>query len=235
MIKEAMERLLELADEPQQTIGNRNFMKTGYTEIPPPSPKAIRFFTLQSFKEFIEMQEARDDAFVHVVSPTEVEFIGELTDRQTRKSYAVAHVMIDGSFDVGQWMGQEKFITDVQAYFAPNLDKDRLLKIAGNVRRGEAITLEDDGITQKVATAAGVASQVMEEMPNPVTLQPYETFPEIIQPERKYIVRFKGGGENEAIHFALFTVPDPTYSQKTCADIKIWLSSNLPVTMTVLG
>ena len=64
----------------------------------------------------------------------------------------------------------------------------------------------------------------MEEMPNPVTLRPWETFAEIEQPERKYIVRVKG---DDKPLLALFQVPDPVAAMKTCEKIEAWLREAL--------
>lgn len=235
MIKEAIEFLMSCNDVAVQEIGDRRFIKQGFTEVVPQSPKSIRFFTLTSLVEFINMAEGRDNHFVHVVSPTEVELIGELTDRQTRKTYAVANPLIDGAFNTGAWMAQDTFVTEAQAFFEDKADRAKLLKIVGTVRAADSVTLEDDGITQKVATAAGVVSTQMEEMPNPVLLHPFETFPEIEQPERKYVCRFRGGEMNEMVTFRLFAVPDPAFSFNTCTAIKEWLEEQLPSNVIVLG
>jgi hypothetical protein len=235
MIKEALEYLMDLGDEPITREGDRRWIKGGFTEIMPPMPDPVRFYSLTSFVEFIKMAEERDEAFVQVVSPTQVEFIGMLDDRRKRASYATANPLIDGAFQKATWMTQEVFVTDVQAYFAENKDRAKLLKIVGNVRSEESVTLEDDGVTQKVATAAGVVAKQMEVMPNPVILQPYETFPEIEQPDREYIVRFRGGEMNEHVTFALFPVPDPRASFNTCVLISDWLVKNLSSTEVVLG
>lgn len=239
MIQEALMYLMDLADAPvvEDGSGEREWIKGGFTEIVPPMPSPVRFYSLTSFIEFVQIAEARDIVFIQVVSPTEVELIGLLNDRKKRASYATANPLIDGAFEKAHWMTQDKFVTDIQAYFADTKDREALLKIAGTIRADDSTTLEDDGISQQVATAAGVASQALETLPNPVTLQPYETFPEVDQPLRRYIVRFRGGETGEHIQLALFPVPDPTYSFETCGAIKKYLMENLPteVSKFVLG
>ena len=240
MIKEALEYLMDLADNPtvEDSSGEREWIKGGYTEIVPPVPAALRFYSLTAFIDFIQMEEARDVAFIYVASPTDVASISILNGRNQRAHYATAAPMIDGTFETAHWMNQERFVTDVQAFFSEDSpDKDALLKVAGNIRKHDTTTLEDDGISQQVATAAGVASQALETIPNPVTLRPFETFPEIDQPLRQYIVRFRGGEQGEHIQLALFLVPNPVYSFEVCGDIKTWLQQNLPekLAKTVLG
>ena len=225
--KEALQYLVDLADAPIVVDEDRRWVKGGFTEITPPMPSPVRFYSLTAFVEFVEMTEDRDEIFIYVQSPTEVELVGLLNDRKKRASYATANPLIDGAFEKAHWMTQDKFVTDVQAYFAETKERAELLKIVGNVLSSESVTLQDDGITQKVATAAGVVAKQMEEMPNPVILQPYETFPEIDQPSREYIVRFRGGEMGEHVTFALFPVPDPKASLNTCVAISEWLQENL--------
>ena len=236
MIKEAIEHIEQMSDDPIQEIGDRRFLKHGFNEVVPPTPNEVQFFSLTSFVEFIRMTEThRDAAFVHIMAPTRVEFISELTDRETRKTYAMAGPLIDGHFDVGHWMTQDRIVTEIQAYFSDEADRAKLLRVVGNVKSSDSVTLEDDGVTQKVATAAGIVAKQMEEMPNPVILHPFETFPEIDQPAREYVVRFRGGAEHEKVTFALFAVPDPTFSFNACTAIKEWLEEHLPSGMIVLG
>ena len=225
--RETLEWAVEHADLTTQEIDNRQWIKSHYSEVIPPQPSMIRFFSLTSFCEFVLMQEERDAAWIHVTSPIEVEFLGILNDRKKREGYATAVPMIDGAFIANQYMGQEAFITSVQAFFEDSEDRRLLLKICGNIRSGQHVTLEDDGITQRVQTAAGVVSQAMEEMPNPVTLYPFETFPEIEAQPRKYIMRFRGD-EEKAATFALHPIPDPVYSADICTAIKYWLKTKLP-------
>ena len=235
MIREAIDKIIELSDMPQQQIGDRNFMKAGYTEIPPPRPKALTFYTLTSLVGFINnIGEVRDVVFVHVANEGEVRLVGELDSRQCRKLYAVCNPLIDCSFKTGQWMTQDAFVTDVQAYFEDTADRHDLLKIVGNIRSEKSATLEDDGITQRVETAAGVVSKQMEDMPNPVRLCPFTTFPEVEQPTVEYVCRFRGNAQHEHPQFALFRIPNPVFSFNVCKAIKEWLAKELP-TIEVLG
>jgi hypothetical protein len=222
MIREAIDRVLELSDPDTIVVGDRTWRKGGYSEIEERICEPLYFHTLMAIADYAESEEAPADVMIHVASPTEVRVFGPLTREKKRNVYAVSGAMIDSHYPIRQWLSQDQFVTNVQTHFDDLGDRAALLKIAGTIRGGQTAVLEDDGVTQKVTTARGVVSTQMTEMPNPVTLVPWETFPEIPQPERKYIVRLQGGSE-QAIKIALFDVPDPRQSLETCLAIKAWL------------
>ena len=227
MIKEAIDRLLELNNpDTIEVKDDRVFRKGGYTEVTDPQADPIHLGTLTAFAAFVDRIEDNraGGTIVHVISPTKVELLGTLRKDMLRDCFAYASARIDSEFKCATWHSQDDFVTSIQAHFADKGDKKKLLKITGNIRGGKSSTLVDDGITQKVSTARGVELSGMEEMPNPVSLQPYETFAEIEQPTRQYIVRVKG---DEQPMFALFAVPDPMASLRTCALIEAWLRLTL--------
>ena len=222
MIKEAIDRVLELADPETFVVGDRTWRKGGYSEIEERVCEPLYFHTLTAFADYAAGSDVPSEAIIHVTSPMEVRLFGPLTKSKKRNVYAVSGAMIDSHFPAGQWLSQDQFVTQVQTHFDDVGDRAKLLKIVGNIRGGQTAVLEDDGVTQKVTTARGVVSTQMAEMPNPVTLSPWETFPEIAQPERQFIVRLKGGND-APVHIALFAVPDPRQSLATCLAIKGWL------------
>lgn len=227
MIKEAIDRLLELNNpDTIEVKGDRIFRKGGYTEVTDPQADPIHLGTLTAFAAFVDRIEDNrvGGEIIHVISPTRVEFLGTLRKDMLRDCFAYAAARIDSTFNCATWHSQEDFVTSVQAHFSDKGDKKKLLKIAGNIRGGKSSTLVDDGTTQKVSTARGVELSGVEEMPNPVSLQPYETFAEIDQPIRSYIVRVRG---DETPQFALFPIPDPMASHRTCMAIEEWLRSAL--------
>lgn len=230
MIKEAIDRVLELSEPDTIEVDGRTWRKQGYAEITPFKKDLcdpMKLGSLTAFAAFIGTDEMyRDNGLmIHVVSPTCVELVSLLDEHGRRNNYAIAKARIDSHFTTEQWHNQDDFVTSLQAHFVNDLDRAQLLKVCGNLRGGSSAVLTDDGVTQKVSTARGVEMKGMEEMPNPVSLRPWETFAEIEQPERQYIVRVKG---DEKPLLALFAVPDPVAAMRTCEKIEAWLRQVLP-------
>jgi hypothetical protein len=230
MIREAIDRVLELGDPDLITVGERTWRKGGYQEIVAPLAEGLTFYSLDAFVKFTAIAEEQrsEGMMIIVVDPQHVELVSELNREKKRETYAVACPLIDSKFAADSWMPQDVFVTEVQAHFLNTDDRGKLLKIAGNLRKGQTAVLEDDGVTQKVTTARGVVAQEMTEVPNPVILRQWETFSEIDPPERQYIVRVRGGSEERRLELALFKVPNPTASRDTCAAIAGWLREHVP-------
>lgn len=89
--------------------------------------------------------------------------------------------------------------------------------------------VSDDGLTQTINVRAGITRVGEVDVPNPVTLRPFRTFPEIEQPASQYVLRLrsggKGGGPPEC---ALFGVDSGLWEIEAIALIKSWLQERLP-------
>ena len=225
---ETLQFAIDLAAEPIIKDGERTWLKHDYTEIAPPLAEPKNFFSLTSFCEFTEMLEVGREggAWIHVLSPTHVELVSLLDERKRREIYATARPKIEGQFVTNMFHTQETFVTNLQAYFEDYADREKLLKVVGNLRGGAHVILEDDGMTQQVETAKGVISKAKETLPNPVMLCPYVTFAEVGPQPRKYIVRLRGDADHQP-EIALFAVPNPVFDYEVCGAIKAWLQENL--------
>ncbi len=53
MIKEALEYFVSMVDEPIIAEDDRKWVKGGFTEITPPMPSPVRFYSLTAFVEFV--------------------------------------------------------------------------------------------------------------------------------------------------------------------------------------
>ena len=110
----------------------------------------------------------------------------------------------------------------LQSAFVDNKDKSILLKYTGLVQDDAVKTIGDNGVSQAVTIKTGVASVGQAEVPNPVTLAPYRTFPEIIQPESKFIFRMKEGPSA-----ALFEADGGAWRNQAILGIKEYLKEAL--------
>lgn len=75
---------------------------------------------------------------------------------------------------------------------------------------------------KKVTIKTGVASVAEAQVPNPVTLAPYRTFPEIEQVESKFIFRMKEGPRA-----AIFEADGGAWKNETMFLIKEYLKDEL--------
>ena len=95
----------------------------------------------------------------------------------------------------GEWVGLENTVINLMALFAKQGDRDALLDVLRAISTEEVNLREDDGLGQKVTVKQGVHVKGTGSVPNPASLAPFRTFPEVAhQPESFFIVRLKDGG-----------------------------------------
>jgi len=80
----------------------------------------------------------------------------------------------------------------------------------------------DDGVSQSAAIKVGVASVAEVVIPNPVILAPFRTFPEIEQPQSKFIFRMQTGPQ-----CALYEADGGAWRNVAMESIKEYLKSRL--------
>ena len=83
-------------------------------------------------------------------------------------------------------------------------------------------SISDDGVSQAATIKTGVASVNDVKVPNPVVLAPFRTFPEISQPESKFIFRMQSGPRA-----ALFEADGGAWRNEAMMKIKACLEEQL--------
>ncbi|MDD5469165.1 MAG: hypothetical protein PHS96_15355, partial [Anaerolineales bacterium] len=91
----------------------------------------------------------------------------------------------------GDYMPVEEFIVYLLSQFVQDETTAKILKLVSNLTQGTEVQFSDDGVTQRVTAKAGVARFEAVDVPNPVTLRPFRTFPDIEQPTGLFVVRIK--------------------------------------------
>lgn len=156
-----------------------------------PKAEPIHLNTLSSLVEYIKSNfDKRDDAFVHVVSPTEVKLYSVLDDDREREHMVTVTAEVP-AFRFNEFINHEEFCINLQAKFIDSPDRSLLLKFAGTVEAGSVAQYGDDGVTQKATIKQGVASKADAVVPNPVDLMAYRTFVEVGQPSSLFIFRMR--------------------------------------------
>lgn len=192
MIEKAIKYLISLATPNIEEINGETYSDKPLHRVSHnPLAEPISMTSLSSLIDYIESKfDSRQEAFVHIVSPTEVKLYSVL-DSDRKREYLVNVTAQVPSFRFNEFIGLEEFCINLQSKFIDTPDRALLLKFAGTVEAGSVAQYGDDGVTQKATIKTGVASKADAMVPNPVVLQAYRTFVEVEQPETKYIFRMK--------------------------------------------
>jgi hypothetical protein len=156
--------------------------------------------TLSGFADYIEANKDEltlSEFVVHVVGPDRVDLVSKTTgEHHQRFRYITAQnynrFAAVPAFDFGRWMDPEDLIIALQALFQGSNDLAKVLRLLGNIRDEDVKTRADDGVSQSVNARSGIAVVEKVDVPNPVTLAPYRTFPDVgAQPEGSFVFRLR--------------------------------------------
>lgn len=222
MIKEALQYIVglgkaEIHGENGQTYSDK---KLHLIEEPTATPFTVH--TLSGLVSYIKSNFDGDDPVIlHVVSPTSVTVKSALNSDQERDYFLKAEALLP-TFIFNDWYSTEKFNISLQSCFIQNEDRDVMLKVVGNITEDQVKTVSDDGISQAVVAKVGVASVGNVEVPNPVSLIPYRTFVEVVQPESDFIFRMQSGPS-----CALYEADGGAWKNEAVDNIKDYLRRSL--------
>lgn len=224
--KEALEYLVELGYEKEMLVETEKglFSKVPLTRVKFPKTETLQVSNLTSIIDFlksnIDNQEGR--LLIQVVSPGEVKVLTPIGIDRDREEILRANAILPDNFRYDSFIDTERFNIMLQAAFADKGDKALVLKFTGLIRDEAVKETGDDGISQKVTIKTGVASVSEAEVPNPVTLAPYRTFPEIEQVESKFIFRMQEGPRA-----AIYEADGGAWKNEAMQRIKEYLIENL--------
>lgn len=224
MIKEAIDRILEISSPEIIPVGGRNYSTKKLTPIEEPMPTALEVSTLTALVDYLK--EDRDaltfPLMVHIASPTNVRVLGPLAGPFVqRPTYLIARAMLP-SVTLGNYLPSTDFQIMLRSAFVGGEGRDAIIKIAGNVVDMEALNSVDDGMSQTVTVQAGVTTKAKETLPNPAILAPYRTFLEVEQPESEFIFRMERGPR-----FGLWEADGGAWKLQAMATVAAWLNEKL--------
>ncbi len=110
--------------------------------------------------------------------------------------------------------------------FVVNDDRERVLKLVGNIKEENVRQTGDDGVTQSVTARSGIARVEDVPVPNPVTLMPYRTFREVSQPTSDFILRLRSGRNGDMPTCALFEADGGAWKLRAIQSIAAYLQEN---------
>lgn len=192
-----------------------------------PSAATLKVSTLGTVRDYIKANRDNLDIArlaLHVVSPSTVQVLGPLAERSRAREVFMTAVCADltDSF-LGRFWSLDEFLISLQVRFADADDRKKLLTLLSNVKHENVKTALDDGMTQVVQARAGVALVSDLVVPNPVTLCPYRTFRDILQPSSLFVLRLNSGKSGGLPEAGLFEADGGAWRLSATQRIQDWL------------
>jgi hypothetical protein len=240
---EAVKQLAERFRAPMEIAGNiaypQDWKVVDPATIQGPKPETLKVYTLGAVRDYLTAN--RDDldlgsVSVHVVSPQIVTVHSMLMgEANIRHEYVQASALNLTDGFIGKFMPLEEFIIGLQSRFSDAFDRPGILRLLGSVKQEAVKTTTDDGYAQTVTAKAGVALVTDVQIPNPVTLAPFRTFREVLQPSSPFVLRAQGGNPNASPQFGLFEADGGAWRLVAVDRVRDWLVEALPKDVAVLA
>lgn len=224
--KESLEYLVNLGYEREALVETDKglFSKVHLQRVELPQVETLRVSNLTSLIDYCKssFDNIQGKLLIQVVSPEEVKLLTPLDKDRNRQEILKAAVILPDNIFYRRFMDTESFNIMMQSAFVDNEDKAKILKFTGLIRDEAVKETGDTGVAQKVTIKTGVATVGEAEVPNPVTLAPFRTFPEVPQPESEFIFRMKSGPTA-----AIFEADGGAWKNEAMKNIKDYLADNL--------
>ncbi|CAG9715062.1 ABC transporter permease [Clostridium neonatale] len=224
--RDALEYLVNLGEkkEPIIELDQGTFSRVSLNRVTEPVASKLTVSTLTGLVDYIKtnVDHLEGKLLIQVKSPEEVALYSPLNADREREKYVSAEAILPNNVVYDRFLDTERFNIMLQSAFVDDEDKSKLLKYTALITDDTVKNFGDDGISQKVTVKTGVVSVSDAVVPNPVTLAPFRTFPEVEQPESKFIFRMKEGPSA-----ALFEADGGAWRNKAILNIKAYLEKEL--------
>lgn len=219
-----VEKIEQMSAEPGLCLidGIQYSAKKLYRNTPPvPAPLSCAF--LQALVEYCAKElNHEQDYIIHIAGPGAVYLLTRLDPVYRHREELVAVNAERNGFQFGSKHAVDTFIIQLQASFVQDDTTAAILKLVGNLTSSKEVSTKDDGVTQRVEAKVGLAKVENVSVPNPVTLRPFRTFPEIEQPASQFVLRI------DADHrCALYEADGGTWKIAAVAGVRAWLDNAL--------
>lgn len=239
MIKEAIDRILGLARPETVKVEEREYSTHSLTPLETPTPETLHVMSLTGLVDYIEKNVDgldHDNLMVVVDDPNTVRLIGNTLAPFENRAFHLTAKFTFEEFPYERFMSSEDFNIKIQSLFVDTHDRAAVLKQSASVTDEAVATLADDGVTQSTQARTGIARKEEVALKNPVTLAPYRTFPEIVQPASPFVFRMRGAARTGSEPgFALFEADGGKWRNDARITIKKWLTKHLPEGVVVLA
>lgn len=162
---------------------------------------------------------------IHVNEYNRVTLTRELSTDKRREQllYATDDTQ---AFSYGDYLDVESFIIAMQAHFLQDDTTAALVKLVSSVTDSNSVQQTDNGLSQQVTAKTGIITCNTVEVPNPVLLRPICTFPEVIQPDRRFVFRLRGG--DNGVSAALFEADGNAWKTQAIQNVREFFVEAIP-------
>lgn len=229
MNQESIDRIVELSETKLKEVNGYTYSdKPLHLVTLPAQLSSFCVYSLMSIADYLKANVDKlsaKDVIINVMSHQKVQVVSNLNATFERNYYILADISrYYQEITVNQMFDIETFIVMLQSRFAENEEKAELLKLVSNMTDEVLINSKDDGFSQSVAVKTGIQKMENVKVPNPVTLYPIVSFPDIPKRDAKYIFRAKKG--SNGISLGLYEYDREYYKLLYMEDIKQFLKSN---------
>lgn len=232
MLKAAIEKILTLAEPHIIHIEDKLYSDKELDYIPRERLACtLSTHTLSSVIDYInsgvddDTSDINNRFVIHIEDYDRVSLCRELNHDKNRETLLTA-MDHTHSFPFNQYLDVEKFIIATQAYFLQDDVTAQLIRLVSHVTDSRSVTQSDDGSTQTVTVKTGILTASQVAIPNPVLLRPICTFPEVIQPERRFVFRLRGGDNGASA--ALFEADGNAWKTQAIQNIREFFVEAIP-------
>lgn len=229
MLKEFVEKILELGKPDSVVIGGLSYSARPLHCVAPASPYAtVKLHTLTGLADAIN--ERLDNLTVIewmlvVGSYQQVRLVERKTDLYGGRAVLVTVDLADGEpFRFNQFIPREEFVIGLQSRFVQDETTAELLKLTSSLEASTVALAEDDGISQRTTVKQGIALKEQVTVKGRRTLRPYRTFREINQPASEFVFRLRSVN-GEVPQCALFEADGGKWKLDAVLGTKAWLEA----------
>ena len=238
MLREFLDRLLELKRDPVTMVAGVPYWTEGGGPVAPLCPSPLKFSTLTGFVDYAIAGKVWDcqRAFfaVHILSPVAVDLISQSDAIHRHREIPACAFLNMAQPKFGEWLDQDQFSIFLQTEFFATQGRAELLRGVAVLDAEDVRTSKDDGVTQIVSARKGIVMRERQWVSNTVSLKPYRTFREVEQPSSLFLVRVRESGGRMQI--AIFPSDGNSWTLEAIKNIREWLKEKLvELEIPVLG
>lgn len=229
MIKEAIEKILEISQPPTylDKEGVERYTNTNNAV----RPRSNIFTTGSSLDSVIEIA---DNEMLVVCSYDIVEVFEKIEYNNTifSEKTHVAKPILPDRFPFGSWLDIESFIIRSANCFLKDEDYKRMIAAISSVTDIQSQELNDDGMSQNVTYKSRLGRKDYGSFEPLVKLRAYTTFAEINQPEATYLIRLRKGSDGPLV--SLHEASGCEWKIKATDSVYNYIKSGVSPTVTVI-
>lgn len=194
MIKEAIEKILELAPDTLIEVDGRPYSSQTIIPVVSPVCDPLDIHTLSGVVDWIlnEGQDLKEKLFIQVVDESTVIVKSSIKGIWKQREFFIGACAFKRQpFPFGQFVSIEQFIIELRSKFSNTVDRPRLLGDISRVSGEMVVVAEDDGAAQTVNMKDSIGRLTDKTLSPMYSLAPFRTFNEVKQPVSEFLLRFK--------------------------------------------